>query len=942
MKRLEQFKFYGKLLLQNRRNSIIMFIGLGISLALVAQSLMFMYSFQFGAFTGFYRDVPTRQMTIGIGTTDISETKDTIIKNLNKITNDVIEEIDFTDKIETIDWFIGRGLFLCVNTTTTNDYTYVANMNLHGIPPDYLSALEDMLYNGSLPKKPGDVIVVAEERVLLGTNLSNLGEIPAYNPVFALPPPTFEEIVFSPQYGMANGYGAYMNVTGIISSEVFTNPTGTYAQDIRTLVDYLGEACILTSYTNFVQILDDIEYLHNLAFPQGRISFDLSLIDSFRISQEIATINHLSQELTRAFDLAEYEVHVYPVINDYLEDFQKEFIAFQLFGILFITPIIGMALSLTNYSANLMKRRQKRQVSNMLQRGSSRGEVVTLLISQVVELTITAIIISIIIGYGFSFLINKSAGFMNFSGPIQYPALNFIIFIVVIAGGMVLAILINAVNIWKMSQITTYEAYSEHEEKQANWEKLYLDFVLLILGIALWLIVRTQLKGVSAYQFAYGLGTTAPVLLVLGGILLTARLYPRIIDYGSKLAWKAKNLEIIGFAFKRSSRRRTDTIRSLVLITLTFTLIFSSLITISSYQDFDEENAYYALGSDILVRGVDVFNDNTLNTVLEIEGVESATYLKATTQIVTYGGVTFSYKVLGIDPEGFAKTAYFDKEYLDGQDPIQFFSQLESSDQVFMQKDQLENVGKEVGDSFSIVYYKYPFGDLNRTVQIIDTYNFLPRFFTEYPKEDSTVYRFNLIGLYTNVEAFASETYNIAGDLLVKVTDGQAISDVAEEIEDALGRSVESVVGKTTYFEGSLRNIMLYGSVNSSFISSLIITVTAIILMIVIQSIENEREVVTLKILGISPKQLFSMFLTQAISIVTFGSIIGAGLGTFAASMFTEILTYETLIPRSELSFPIGELAIAFVILYVSSIIAAALTSWIIFRKDTIKAMKQI
>jgi len=942
MKRLEQLKFYGKMLLQNRRNTIIMFIGLGISLALVAQSLMFMYSFQFGAFTGFYRDVPTRQMTIGIGTTDITESKETIITNLNTITNDVIEEIDFTDKIDTIDWFIGRGLFLCVNTTTTNDYTYIANMNLFGIPPDYLSALEDMLYNGSLPKKTGDVIVVAEERVLLGTNISKLGEIPAYNPIFAMPPPTFEEIVFSPQYGMDNGYGAYMNVTGIITSEVFTNPTGTYAQDVKTLVDYLGEACILTSYTNFVQILDDIEYLHNLASPMGQISFDLNSIDSFRINQEIATINHLSQELTRAFDISVYKVHIYPVINGYLEDFQKEFIAFQLFGILFITPIIGMALSLTNYSANLMRRRQKRQVSNMLQRGSSRGEVVTLLVGQVIELTLTAIIISIIIGYGFSFLINKSAGFMDFSGPILYPALNLIIFIVVIAGGMILAILINFVNIWKTSQITTYEAYSEHEEKQAIWEKLYLDILLLILGISLWLIVRIQLKGVSAYQFAYGLGTTAPVLLVLGGILLTARLFPRIINFASNLSWKAKNLEIIGLAFKRSSRRRTDTIRSLILITLTFTLIFSSLITISSYQDFDEENAYYSLGSDILVRGVDVLNDNTLNTVLEIDGVESATYLTATTQITSFGGVTFSYRVLGIDPVGFANTAYFEREYLGGQDPIQFFGQLESSDQVFMQKDQLENIGKEVGDSFPVVYYKYPEGVLNRTVDIIDTYNFLPRFFTEYPKEDSTVYRFNLVGLYSNVEAFASESYNIAGDLLVKATKGRSIGDIADVIETELGRSVESVEGKTNTFEGSLRNIMLYGSVNASFISSLVITVTAIILMIVIQSIENEREVVTLKILGISPKQLFSMFLTQSISIVSFGSIIGAGLGILSASMFTEILTYDVLIPRSEISFPIVELAIAFVILYIAAIIAAALTSWLIFRKDTIKAIKQI
>ena len=656
----------------------------------------------------------------------------------------------------------------------------------------------------------------------------------------------------------------------------------------------------------------------------------------------MATITHFSQELTRAFDVLEYEVHIYPYLNDYLEDFQQEFIVFQLFGILFITPIIGMALSLTSYSANLMKRRQKRQVSNMLQRGSSREEVLSLLIGQVVELTLTAILLSVIIGYLFCMLISKSVGFMNFTGPIIYPALNIIIFIVVIAGGLILAIAINAANIWKMSQITTYEAYSEHEEKKAFWEKLYLDIVLLILGVALWLIVRYQLQGVSAYQFAYGLGTTAPVLLVLGGILFAARLYPRIIDLASTLSWKAKGFEIIGLAFKRSSRRRSDTIRSLVLITLTFTLIFSSLITISSYQDYDVEKAYYNLGADILVRGVNVFNNDTRDTVNSIAGVEGATYLKSCSQIITYGPATYSYKVLGIDPIAFANIAYFDKEYLDTDDPVEFFSRITNDTQVLMQKDQLENIGGEINDDLPVVYYKYPYGTLNRTVFVVGTYNFLPRFFVEYPKEDSTVYRFNILGTYENVEEFASSRYNIAGDMLVKVAEGHSIDEVAESIESELGRSVESVEDQKATFDGSLRNIMLYGSVNASFISSLLITVTAITLMIVIQSIENEREVVTLKILGISPRQLFYMFLTQAISVVTFGSIIGAGLGTFAANMFTEILTFETVIPRNELAFPPGELIAAFAILYTSAIAAAALTSWLIFRKDTIKAIKQI
>ena len=189
---------------------------------------------------------------------------------------------------------------------------------------------------------------------------------------------------------------------------------------------------------------------------------------------------------------------------------------------------------------------------------------------------------------------------------------------------------------------------------------------------------------------------------------------------------------------------------------------------------------------------------------------------------------------------------------------------------------------------------------------------------------------------------FAYARYSISSDLLVKVKDGYSIKAVADEIEDDVKRGVENVDDLTEVYDGSLRNTMLFGSVNSSFISSVVITVSAIIMMIVIQSIENEREVVTLKILGMSPRQLFLMFLSEASSLVIFGSIIGAGLGVASAYMFTEIMTFETQIPVNELTLPGFELALAFVILFISAIASAAVTARVIFRKDTIKAIKQI
>ncbi len=935
VKIIEKIKFHYNMIFLNRRNTLVMFLGLGISLALIASSLMFMYSYQYGGFTGFYQEIPPKQFTIAVSSYDITSEIGAGIPKLIEISEAAIKTVEIEDRIDRVDWFLSRGLFAVVDFTDKNDSTYINDFNLYAVPPDYFSALEAILYNGTIPQQIDDVIAVVDSGTIETTNISLMNTIPCYTPMFMM---SSEQVIAT---GMPYG-GAYLNVSGLITTESFNNVRGATAVDFDAMSEYFSEQFMITSYTNFANFVTNLGYLSGMSLPTGRITFDLEKIDSFDLQNEIALVTQLAQEITREFETEGYTLHVYNDLSIMLEDFRKEFLVFQLFGILFLTPIIGMALSLTNYSANLMKRRQKRHVSTMLQRGSSRKEVMANLILQVIEMTISAILIAFVLGYLFSWLLTKSTGFLAFSGLAINPALNLIIFFVVITVGFVLALIINVLNIWEMSTISTQEAYSEHQEKKPFWQKAFLDLFLIFVGTALWIVVVLNLDGPSAYSFAYGIGTSAIVCLILGGVLLVSRIYPYIIDFLSHLSWKTKNLEIVGLAFKRSSRRKADTARSLVLITLTFTLIFSSIVTIESYQDYDRENAYYSLGSDILIHKVNVGNNITKEQISAIEGVQSATYLRITTQVLSYGGVVFSYQVIGIDPEGFAKTAYFDMGYIQGNNPEKFFSKIVDDDDVVMQKKQLQKIGIYGEDTFNIVYEKYPVGILNRTLNIKGIFDFLPRFYTSEPRDDQTVYRFVIIGTYENVAIFTESEFSSVGDLLVKVDPNYEIKEVAISIEEELGRSVKNVVDLESTFEGSLRNTMLYGSLNSSFISSLVITISAITLMILIQAIEKEREVVTLKVLGMSPKQLFGMFLTESMTLVVFGAITGAALGTFAAYMFTEILTYATTIPPNELVFKPLQLLLATSILFVTAIASAALTSWIVFRKDTIKAIKQI
>ena len=915
-----------------------MFLGLGISLAMISEGLIFIYSFQYDAFTEFNKQTPTKQFTLTLSSFNVHGKEDTILSKINNITQDVIEEVGIQDRILRTDWFSERGTMLYVDSSDPEgEEQLIPEFNLYGLPVDYFSALESILYNGTLPYRKDEVIVVTKRTTIESTNLTNLGTFSLYVPVLDLS----GDIYLSVRMGIPEA-GEHVNVTGIIAAEDFSNFKGSLTDDFEALDDYFSDQFILTTHTAVMEYVTKIQYLSGYAGFTCRFAFDLTKIDAFNVAGEITKINVLSQTMQREFEKEGFEIVIEHLIVDQLRDFNEEFLIFQLFALLFTIPIIGMALSLTSYSSNLMKRRQKRQISSMLQRGSSRREVLNLLIFQAVEFTVLALLICVIIGYPFAWLMIKSNGFLSFGGVSVFPATNMIIFYVIIAAAFILSILINAKNIWDMSNISTVEAYGTTIQKKPFWEKTFIDVVLIVVGIVLWLIVRLQIKGTSAYSFAYGLGTTAPICLILGSILFLTRIYPYLVNLIAKIGWKRPKLGILGLSAKRSLRRKSSVIRSLVLISLTFTLIISAMTTTQSYQDYDKEQAYYQLGADILIKNVKVSNDNIKNQVQAIEGVAAGSYIKITSQIITYGELTYSYMVVGIDPEEFATVTYFQKDYFDTLTPASIFSKIQDDNDVLIQKQQLEKIASYTGSQITIDVEKYILGRFNYTMDVVDTYNFFPRFFNKYPITGDPIFRFSIIGNYNLTTALAYSSFNIGGDLLVKVEEGYSIQEVAESIETELGRTVENVEDLMGSFEGSLRNIMLYGSLNTSFISSMIVTVAAISLMILIQVLENEMEIALLKTMGMSPRQLFSLFTTEAVTIILFGSFLGLSIGIFSARMFMEILTIDNVIPPANLSVPPLQIFFAFGLLFLTAISSAAFTSWLIFRKDTIKAIKQI
>jgi ABC-type antimicrobial peptide transport system permease subunit len=217
----------------------------------------------------------------------------------------------------------------------------------------------------------------------------------------------------------------------------------------------------------------------------------------------------------------------------------------------------------------------------------------------------------------------------------------------------------------------------------------------------------------------------------------------------------------------------------------------------------------------------------------------------------------------------------------------------------------------------------------------VGIFDYLPRFFYEYPDTESSIYRFTIVGNYDLVKNFTYSSLNIAYDLIINVKEGYSASEIALSIKDNVTGTIRNVDDEYTNLTNNFKNIMMYGSANTTFLILVVIIIATTFLMIYSQVIEHEKEMNNLRILGFSPKQFFQLFVAEIIPIIIFGLLTGCLLSLFSAKITVDILTFNIDIPRYELMFPIVQTIIVIASSTVVALLTTVFTIRSIFKKET-------
>ena len=944
----EHFKLNWKFIGFSKRLAIITVIGLSISVAMITQNILFLESFRDNAFNEFATNNSSTYVEVNMD--HIGTWSANIINFFEDDVDGELEDLEISETAYSQEWFPYKKFFLSLFNEKYHEPEF-HNTYLIGIKEEYLQLLAPLITEGSTPTL-GQKIIITDTQTIEDTNLNVNDSFEAYVPVDPSENPlnsvgeTLEDA------------GTLMQFSGIINVDDIAFGDIQITQSMQILIEmalYLGSEIIITDVGTAIGTVHSIPLGRNDISLYGRIFFNLPEFNVFRLDNIIDDlqifVNNIQEALIEDVDAFSnnYEIEINSRVISLLSNFRREYRIFQVFLLVFMLPTLGMSLALTSFATNQVKKKRDMHINNLHQRGSSRQMIFSFMVFELLIYTLLAILIGFIIGWPYTIIALKSEGFFTFTRVAGLPSLNVVTIAICLGVGFGIAYFTNIFSIWRNTKTSVEEALQEQNEKQPFWERFYIDIFLLIIGIVLWIIASSRIGGSSstAVEFALYFATPAPIFIIIGAIMFGTRIYPYIIKLISDILFKIPKLEISAISARNAIRRRGSTTRTIILMTLTFTLTVATVVIPDSYKAYDLEDSYYQIGADIVVNQVDITNPNYKRSVRTIEGVEEASYVGVLELSNTESDLLYTIKILGIEIENFSKVVYEEPEYTNGRTIANVLESINDSMDVIGQADQMALLNLDESNQFAIKnwYLNETIQELEEvpyTVTFVDFYQYWPTLYTVPPSATSKEVHIGLIGNMSLAYMIARYDYDVQGKLLVKVKDGYSISEVSDTIEAVTRHETISVEDLLLISEGTLKSTVLFGSLNSSFIISMLIASATLITMMLIQAMEREKELAVMKSMGINARQLFNFFITEAIIILIFTMILGVGLGIGSSVMIMKILRIGSVFPPHENIFPVLKIVWTTLAIFGCGLISTIFPIILNSRKEVAGALKAI
>ncbi|NPD87569.1 MAG: ABC transporter permease [Asgard group archaeon] len=911
---------------------LISSIGVTLAVAIITQYVFFIYSYQYQAFGLYLSEEPRSYIQMELDYSYIIPSPSQYF-SIDGFANDALffagKEIeDLDQRILDTELYFKRATFTQTYDPVENENT-LPNMPLIGTEGGLRSHLSLQISNGTIPTEDFEALALVTREFYNHSSIRVNSTIPLYVPIALDKRASLQSPAAQTE----------LNITGIvIIDEVrdYTFGNSGLSIPLDVLFELEGGAAVVSWWKEAASVLHDIAVTGGLATLYEDLFYDVRLINAFNIQSEINILKLIIEELKQSyvtFGITELRVNSYLV--NLMENFRDEYNLYQTFMFAFLSPIIVLTIILTVYAANLVRKKRDRQLTILTERGTRRREIGSYLALEALITGTISLFFGTFLGVPIAALLTKSSGFLSFGNttiPLKLELSSVIIALLGSVGAIILIQLFNTITLLKKRDI---EDYGRIEKSLPIYYKYFVDLILIAFGIVTWFIFKMPALSNYQDQSAKFIGIPSIVLMLFGLILFVQRLLPLFARGLARITSKLK-MDIPSLSVREISRYQKSFARSSVIICLSFSLVISTIVVPSTYQDFNTDGAYYDLGADIVIRSFPIENENLKQNIRNLTEVESITVVRFI-NLHDEGDTTVTYSVLAINRTSFVDTAYFRSDFSD----VELKDMLELLDtplSVLVQQDELNILDDQVGEEKSITYTAYseefrlippitdPTMDLNLTISLVEKYKYWPNLVSSISISNALGSFYHFVADFSFLEHIYVSPLDVIDYLYIKVAEGYDIETTAERIGTIVTTGLIYNVEDEIYVKpDSPRSSILYSAINSTLIMSFAINVIILALFASIQLIDKSKEIATMKAIGISGGQLIKYYLSVYIALLAFTTILGIIIGYIASAMLMGVLTFTRNIPPYFLTIPVRQILTVIGLLLGAAILGATI-----------------
>ncbi len=590
-------------------------------------------------------------------------------------------------------------------------------------------------------------------------------------------------------------------------------------------------------------------------------------------------------------------------------------------------PILIMLCLYICMVSKLIIEREKSEISVLSGRGINRIQIPLIYLSQGLILGLAALIIGPFIGMILVKLVGLSSGFLEFSSrkalSVSLTGTAYLYSMLAVLLSLIMMV-IPSFSASKTS-IVNLKQSSVRKSRFTLWEKCCLDIILLGLsGYGYYTFVNRnenmQVTNASAMDFNVDpLLFVVPILFIIGLGLFLIRFYPifiRLIHWAGRKFWPVE----IHIPLNQVSRSLRSYHFLIIFLIMTLSMgIFSATADRTINRNL-EEKILYKNGSDLvvcptwqkadssgailprnMVRNafvVDLINDpdDTFYQFLEpnfsaykkIDGVESAARVFYWNGICVKSKLSLpgSAKIMGIDTDDFAKTAWFRKGLLKYN--FYYYLGLLSSDRnaCLISKQLSKSMELKVGDTIQVARPEdknHPLGNLT----IYGIIDYWPSWNPLAPND------FNPEGtspelIIANLD-YMQDLYHVKPyDIWLKLKPDASVEQVYKDIEKKklpitnITNSIQEISDK----KNEPNTLTINGSLTLGFIISGLVCFLGFLIYWILSIKSRTLQFGIFRAMGLPLKRLVFMALFEQIIISAVASIIGVVIGLITTKLF--------------------------------------------------------